>query len=222
MDNSNSNQNAGQSAREGTGYSTPGQDQIVQSTSAAVPSPSETSAQRLTTPKGHLQSINEQPGDANPALQETIGEEQGQVSTADLLRARETAEEARLREAQAQIYQDASPDQIDREFSRTDSGQPEFPFGYQEDASPRSIDSPDVQQDFESASGGVGSMNIRARAESMVERDGRETSYTDALHGEGPFGRRAQELDAEGPEMTNTFVPGDDVVRDMKNIPDEG
>jgi hypothetical protein len=222
MDNSNRNQNAGQSAPEGPGYATPGQDRIVQSKSPAVPSPSETSEQRLTTPGSRIQSINEQPGDANPALQETIGEEQGQVSTADMLRARETAEEERLRAAQAQIYQDAGPDEIDREFSRTDSGQPDFPFKYQEDATPRSIDSPDVQQDFEGMTQGVGSMDLRARAEAMLDRDGPETAYTDALHGEGPFGREAQELDAEGPEMTNKFVPGDDVVHEMKNIPDEG
>jgi hypothetical protein len=170
-----------------------------------------------------LQSINEEPGDANPALEETIGEEKGQVSTADLLRTRETAEEARLRGAQAQIYEDESTDETNRELNRTDSGQPDFPFRYQEDATPRSIDSPDIQEGFVGATGGVGSMNVRARAESMLDRDGSETAYTDALHGEGPFGRRAQELDAEGPEMTNTFVPGDDEVLDgMKNIPDEG
>src|SRR5690348_847907 len=101
MDNSNRTANEGQAAPEGPGYGTPGEDRLISSNDPDVVAPSRTSAQRLTTPPAHLQSINEQPGDANPALQETVAEERGQGSTADLLRARETAEEQRLRDAQA-------------------------------------------------------------------------------------------------------------------------
>src|SRR5438128_1954830 len=92
------------------GYDTPGEDSIMRSTSRAVPSPSKTSKQRLTPPDPVIESLGETPGDANPALAETVGAEQGQVSTADLLRARETAEEQRPR-ATGNIhpYQDQGP-----------------------------------------------------------------------------------------------------------------
>ncbi|HET6262665.1 MAG TPA: hypothetical protein VFG99_10575, partial [Chloroflexia bacterium] len=88
------------------GYDTPGGATIERSTSSAVPAPSQTSEERLTTPQDTIQSIGETPGDANPALVETIGAAQGQVSTADLLRAREGAEEQGLRVAQAEAYAD--------------------------------------------------------------------------------------------------------------------
>jgi len=221
----NNSQGQGQSsAPEGTGYSTPGRDSIVQSGSPAVPSPSETSEERLTAPRPAIQSLGETPGDANPALSETVAAEEGQGTTADLLRAREAAEEQYLRDAQAHVYQDQGPDTLDRQFSRTDSGQPEFPFAHQEDASARTMDSPDVQESFEGMSQGVGSLDLRARAERTIDRAGDQTAYTDAMAGQGPFGRKAEEYDAEGPEMQGSALPTDiDIVApEMKNIPDEG
>src|SRR5687768_15743165 len=79
------------------GYDTPGQDRIMESNSSAVPSPDRTTEDRIETPDQNISSIGEVAGDANPALAETVGHERGQVSTADLLRARETAEEQPLR-----------------------------------------------------------------------------------------------------------------------------
>lgn len=207
---------------EGAGYETPGQDRVLQSNSPAVPSPSRPSEEKLTTPKPYLQSIGEQPADANPALGETAAAERGQASTADMLSARETAEEQYLRDAQAHVYQDAGPDAINPQFSSSDTGQPDLPFQYQEDASAESLDSPDVQQDFESLSGGVSSQNLRARSEALTDRAGSETVYTDAMSGQGPFGQKADELDISGPEMTHKFVPNDAEIPPMKNIPDEG
>src|SRR5947209_9019809 len=78
---------------EGAGYTTPGQDTIIQSGSPAVPSPSKPSEARLQTPRPVIESIGEVPADANPALAETAGFEEGRTTTADLLRARESAEE---------------------------------------------------------------------------------------------------------------------------------
>jgi hypothetical protein len=89
------------------GYDTPGQDRIIDSSSDAVPSPSATSEQRLETPDAFIGGeVNERPGDANPALNETTGYEKGEISTADLLRAREFAEEKRSRDLGTEMYAD--------------------------------------------------------------------------------------------------------------------
>jgi hypothetical protein len=91
------------------GYETPGEDTIIKSKSDAVPSPRETSEQRLQPPDSYIGGeVNETPGDANPALDETIGYEKGQTSTADLLRARESAEERIPRAMGKEMYADQS------------------------------------------------------------------------------------------------------------------
>jgi hypothetical protein len=89
------------------GFDTPGQDRIINSSSDAVPSPSATSGQRLETPDAFIGGeVNERPGDANPALNETTGYEKGETSTADFLRARESAEEQRSRSTGKEMYAD--------------------------------------------------------------------------------------------------------------------
>jgi len=89
------------------GYETPGEDTVIKSGSDAVPSPSTTSEQRLQPPDSYIGGrVNEPPGDANPALDETIGYEKGQTSTADLLRAREAAEERIPRSMGKEMYAD--------------------------------------------------------------------------------------------------------------------
>jgi hypothetical protein len=89
------------------GYETPGEDKIIKSKSDAVPSPSATSEQRLQPLDSFIGGrVNEPPGDANPALDETIGYEKGQTSTADLLRAREGAEERVPRSLGKEMYAD--------------------------------------------------------------------------------------------------------------------
>ena len=94
------------------GYGTPGDDKILPNTDEAVSSPSVTSRQRMEPPDPYIGGdVNEKPGDANPALNETIGFEQGTASTADLLRARESAEETPTREAGAEMYADQPPDE---------------------------------------------------------------------------------------------------------------
>jgi len=76
------------------GYDAPGEDKIISNSSEAVPSPSVTSRQRMETPDAFIGGdVNEKPGDDNPALDDTTGFAQGKEKTADLLRAREDAEE---------------------------------------------------------------------------------------------------------------------------------
>jgi len=104
------NDDKGQASDKGKpGYETPGEDTILKSKSDAVPSPSETSRQRMEAPDSYVGGeVNETPGDANPALDETIGYEKGQTSPADLLRARESAEERDARAMGKEIYADQS------------------------------------------------------------------------------------------------------------------
>jgi hypothetical protein len=100
----NKDQTGGKSS---PGYDTPGEDRLIKSKSDAVPSPSATSEQRLQPPDSYIGGrVNEPPGDANPALDETIGYEKGQTSTADLLRAREGAEERVPRAMGKEMYAD--------------------------------------------------------------------------------------------------------------------
>jgi len=96
------------------GYDTPGEDRIIQSTSEAVPSPSTTSEQRLTTPDAFIGGeVQAKPGSANPAINETKAYDTGEASTADLLRARESAEEEHLRVRGIEMYED-QPTQDDQ------------------------------------------------------------------------------------------------------------
>jgi hypothetical protein len=89
------------------GYDTPGDEEIISSSSDAVPSPSETSRQRVEAPDSFIGgAVNEKPGDDNPALNETIGYEEGKSSTADLLRARESAEEQMTGAPRTEAYAD--------------------------------------------------------------------------------------------------------------------
>jgi hypothetical protein len=107
------------------GYDTPGDDTIIRSSSDAVPSPSTRSEDRVGHPDSFIEGrVNETPGDANPALDETIGYEEGRTDTADLLRARESAEERIPRATGKPLY----ADQINRTPSSgvpRDGGDPE-------------------------------------------------------------------------------------------------
>jgi hypothetical protein len=101
------------------GYDTPGQDKIIESSSDAVPSPSTTSGQRLETPDAFIGGeVNAAPGSANPALNETTAYEKGETSTADFLRARESAEEQRPRSTGKEMYADqTSGSEVDADLS---------------------------------------------------------------------------------------------------------
>src|SRR5436305_10997388 len=170
------NQQESQNRAKGPGYETPGNDRIIQSSSPEVPSPSKTARERLTPPDPVIRSIGETPGDANPALDETIGFEQGQGGTADLLRARETAEEESVR-ARGDIhpYQDQGLGDAPDEFARSDTGRPAWPDDRQENPieymeSPRAdsslmAGSPDKLE---------GDLTMKGRTDMTVERGSTE------------------------------------------------
>src|SRR3954453_17383905 len=123
-----SRQRRSRNRAKGPGFDTPGRDTIISSTSPAVPSPSKPSNERLTEPDPVIDSIGETPGNANPALPETVEFEQGQLSTADLLRAGEAAEEEPVRaRGDAHPYQDQGLGDAPDEFDRSDTGRPAWP-----------------------------------------------------------------------------------------------
>jgi hypothetical protein len=104
MDDDKQSQAQGGSYR---GYDTPGEDTTLTSSSDAIPSPGDTGGRHIEAPDPYIGGeVNEKPGDDNPALNETIGFEEGKTSTADMLRARESAEEQRSGEPDTETYAD--------------------------------------------------------------------------------------------------------------------
>src|SRR5215203_3604866 len=67
------------------------------------------------------------PGSDNPALEETYAEQAGEIPTADLLRARESAEEQIMRAQGAEMYADQSPTARPGEQTDSDGGRPNWP-----------------------------------------------------------------------------------------------
>ena len=124
------------------------------------------------------------PGSDNPALAETYAEESGDISTADFLRARESAEEERLRQKQAQIYADQarSQDPRGRRTERnTSGGQPldgeQGPAAY--------MDAPHAESSLLGGSAGAGvgmnTIELEGEIDAMNDRVG-----ADAARNESP------------------------------------
>jgi hypothetical protein len=114
------------------GWENPGQERIIESTSEAVPSPSRTADERIDAPDAYIESIGARPGDANPALDETLAHNEGTGSTADMLRVREAAEEENLRQAGGHMYADQAPNTRPDEWEDADKGRPNWPNDRQE------------------------------------------------------------------------------------------
>ena len=211
------------SAPEGSGYSTPGQDTILRSNSEAVPSPGKSSEERLTVPKSTIQSIGEQSGDANPALAETEGFERGQVSTADLLSARETAEEQRPRAAgNTQPYED-QPQATADEFEVKDAGRPNWPDDRQQEPI-EYMDAP--RADMPLLSGNVEGFeepHIKGRQDATMDRDGTQASKGESRSGLPAVGLSAEEDEYERREMDAPSEPSelDRIAPGMLNVPPE-
>ncbi len=221
MDNKKTNQRTGQSgSSERPGYETPGRDAIEQSTSAAIPSPTETTEQRIQAPQPAIKSINETPGDANPALAQTIGEEQGTVSTADMLRARESAEERGPRRIDAEIYQEQPPQGANpSELRTTDSGRPNWPND-QRNYIEEEEDFTNVQEDFMAGTAGE-SLTLAGRADAVEDQAGRLSAAREGGSGLPPVGFNAAEDTYEQEEM-RTPTPDSDLDRiapGMINLP---
>jgi hypothetical protein len=124
------------------------------------------------------------PGSDNPALAETYAEESGDISTADFLLARESAEEERLRQEQTQIYADQarSQDPRGRRTERnTSGGQPldgeQGPAAY--------MDAPHAESSLLGGSAGAGvgmnTIELEGEVDAMNDRVG-----ADAARNESP------------------------------------
>lgn len=219
-DKEHDNSGTGQQANM-PGYHTPGQDSTLQSTSEAVPTPGQTSEQRLDDPKPYIEAISATPGEANPALGETLGAEQGSTGTADLLMAREAAEERPVREDGIRGYQDQSAGSRPEQFQDADSGRPNWPNDKQEEPI-NYMEAPRPYVPLGTMGGtDFHDMNFRARIDAEVDR-----SSTEAQKGESRSGLPEVGLDAEEdkyeqrefgrpspPSEMEMFAPG------MPNLP---
>ena len=205
------------------GYDAPGADVVVESGSSAVPSPSQTSEERLTTPKPVIESINETPGDANPALVETIGVAEGQLSTADMLRTREAAEEQQLRAVGAEAYADQPPGMQPAESQDQDTGRPTV---VEEELRPPAevMDAPHAAQPFLTPAG-VRPEFDAPRADAWMDRDRSEAAsnqtrsaldpVSESVRDEG-FNYEEREFGRPGPQSDL-----DRLARDTVNLPPE-
>jgi hypothetical protein len=177
------------------GWENPGQEKIIESRSEAVPSPSQTADERIDAPDGYIQSIDERPGDANPALGDTLAYNQGTESTADLLRARETAEEERLRNAGGQAYADQGT-VLPEEWADKDKGRPNFPLDRQEQPI-EYTDSPRIESSYGAtgAQGGTGidSQQLEAEVDRMVAHESNVVNETWSRTGMPQIGANAEE-----------------------------
>lgn len=204
------------------GYHTPGQDATLQSTSEAVPTPDSTSEQRLDDPKPYIEAINATPGEANPALEETVGAQQGTASTADLLRAREVSEERPVKQEGIRPYQDQSSGTRPEQFQDADSGRPNWPDDKQEDPI-NYIESPRPYMPMGTGATDFYDRSFQGRVDAEVDR-----SSTEAEKGESRSGLPHVGLDAEEdkyeqrefgrpqpPSDMEMFAPG------MPNLPPE-
>jgi hypothetical protein len=204
------------------GYHTPGQDTTLQSTSEAVPAPDRTSEQRLDDPKPYIEAIDATPGEANPALGETVGFEQGTASTADVLRAREVAEELPVRQDQVRPYQDQSSGTRPEQYQDMDSGRPNWPDDKQEDPI-NYMESPRPYMPMGTGATDFYDRSFQGRVDAEVDR-----SSTEAEKGESRSGLPHVGLDTEEdkyeqrefgrpqpPSDMEMFAPG------MPNLPPE-
>jgi hypothetical protein len=186
---------------EGAGYVTPGEDKIIKSASEAVPSPSRTSQERLQTPPARIESLGATPGNANPALDETAGFEQGEASTADLLRARETAEEQLPRTSgNVHPYQDQGAGASADEYRQSDTGRPNWPDDRQE-APLDYMDAPRANEPLLAGAPDTFGLNIKGRQDWVMDRAGTQASEAESGSGLPPVGLDAEEDIYERREM---------------------
>lgn len=201
------------------GYEAPGSDQIVESVSPAVPSPSMQSEERLTTPRPVIQSINETPGDANPALVETIGAAQGELSTADMLRTREAAEEQVLRAGGASVYQDESNSTAGR-LEQVDTGRPNWPDDRRETPL-EYMAPPRADAAFLGGTAGTEDPSIKGKIDAMIDRDSTQASAQESRSGLAPVGLHEEEDKYEEREFGRPHPPSDQelIGGAMVNLP---
>jgi hypothetical protein len=228
MDERGRDQSQSDASGEGSyqGYATPGTDAVVESSSDAIQSPTQSSEERLTTPKPVIESLGETPGDSNPALAETLRAQQGEGSTAEMLMARETAEEAGPRQSGAGVgdamYQDQQRGVASQEYMDSDSGRPNWP----DDRQREPMDYADAPRgNFPLGAGGLASLDLglKGRVDAAVDRSSTEASYGESRSGMPPVGFNAGEDAYERREMDRPTPPSDmDLIApEMVNLPPE-
>lgn len=203
----NSTSNSGAQAGE-PGYHTSGQDKMLQSSSPAVSAPGETSEQRLTDPPSIIRSLGEKPGDANPALAETIGEEEGRVSTADLLLARETAEERPVLGRGLEAYEDQSAGARPQEFQDADSGRPNWPDDLSAEPT-EYMQSPRANMPFGTGGSEYFDVNFKGRVDAEVDRSATQAEANASHSGLPAVGYDAAEDTYEQREFGRPEPPSD-------------
>ncbi|HKP52300.1 MAG TPA: hypothetical protein VJ183_06575 [Chloroflexia bacterium] len=216
----------GSQSSEGSyeGYSTPGSDKIIESTSEAIQSPSQPSETRMDAPKPVIESLGETPGDANPALAETVGAQQGQTSTADMLMAREGAEESRLRATGAgatdAMYQDQQGGVASQEYLDSDSGRPNWPDDRQREPMDYA-DAPRANVPLGAGNASALDPNLRGRMDATIDRGSTEASYAESRSGLPAVGWDEAGDTYERREMDNPTPPSDmDLIApEMSNLP---
>lgn len=205
-------------------YYVSGQDKVLESSSAAVPAPSMTEEQRLSDPGFAFQSTGETPGAANPALAETIGEEEGRVSTADLLRARETAEETPVLARGLPTYEDQSTTGSPRadEFQNAEGARPNWPDDRREDPA-EYMTSPRANAPFGSGLQGNEGLNEKGLIDAAVDRNSTQASKNESHSGLPAVGFDSEEDKYEHREFENVAPPSemDEVAPGMVNLPPE-
>lgn len=167
------------------------------------------------------------PGSDNPALDETYAEQAGEISTADLLRVRESAEEQRLRDQKAEIYADQSPGAGPDQWRDIDAGRPNWPA--ERDRSPGEyMESPRADAAYLSGSGagggsGADTQQLEAEADALADRTGSQAARGEARSGIADPGADPEEdiyareewTEPQPPSEMDMFAPG------MVNLPPE-
>jgi hypothetical protein len=206
-DNGQDNTGTGPQAGQ-PGYHTPGQDTTIQSTSEAVPTPDQTSEERLDDPKPYIDAINSTPGEANPALRETVGAQEGTTSTVDLLLARETAEERPVRQEGVRPYQDQSSGSRPDEFQDADSGRPNWPDDKQEDPI-NYMESPRPYMPMGTGATDFYDRSFQGRVDAEVDRSSTEAQKGESRSGLPHVGLNAEEDKYEQREFDRPQPPSD-------------
>lgn len=232
QDSSSADQNAS-GPPEGKGYETPGRDMIIESTSDAIQSPTRTSSERLQTPKPVIETIGQTPGNANPAIAETAGFEHGEMSTADLLRAREDAEEQFARNPNhPQQYQDqgsaaSTQEARDQAAGEMNTGRP-TPASLipndQQQAPTDYVGSPHAGEPLMKTTPEVFGMDSIGRQEATMERERAQASQ--AEYGSGGLPSVGWDAEADAYARREMHTPSepsdlDSIAPRMTNLPPE-
>jgi len=160
------------------------------------------------------------PGSDNPALNETYAEESGDISTADFLRARESAEEERLRQEQTQIYADQTRSQDPR--GRRDTGDGSGAWPVDGEQSPAEyMDAPRAESSLlgGSAGSGVGmntielegevdAMNDRVAADAARNESPVRLGSPDPADPQADFYTRREYVQENPPSDLDVLAPG--------------